>query len=607
MARELRFDVEGPPTRADLAWRLVGDSDWLNRLAGNGRLMQLAISEDAQRFPAVTGSFAGAGGTVMRFEETDVSWIVGRSFRQERTYDSRLFIHTVYEARLEHQPDGSVRPRVHLSVEPGLSLLRPVIQSRLAGIRRRWAAALGALPAPGAPWEDPPLRTLPPAAEAAFERWQASAEPHGVVSRTRSWVERARPSELQRMRPWELADLWGMDRAEALTGLLRGVVEGALELYWSVRCERCHSSVASSPLLSDLADHADCPSCQIDFDTDLGSNVEVLLTPHPAVVPRVQERFCTLFPLASPDMRAMFLVQPGAVVNAEVPVEAGRWRIDAGGRLPHLGVTVDGGVGEPQVRWSAAGQPGEVAVHGSTLALELSNPTARRARVHMSRAGGGDNRVPAAALTTLPDFRRMMGHQVLSPSLRIGVRSVAVLFTDLAASTAMYEALGDAGAFAFVRDHFDLLRGVVEEHGGVVVKTVGDGMMAAFHEARHAAAASLDMVARFEAWEQRRALAASTGLRVGVHVGPALVVHSDTAGIDYFGATVNLSARAQGIAQPGEAVWTRELLESPSVSALIAQDGVESVEDAVELKGIAGARRVVRVRPALGPLGAQPL
>lgn len=591
MSGELRFDVEGPPTRPDLAWRLVGDTDWLNRLAGNGQLQQLTIAEDAEHYPAITGAFKGKGGS-MRFEETDVSWVEGRSFRQERSYQSRLFTRTVYEAELVPQGDGTVRPRLHLQVEPGLALLRPIIRASVAGIGRRWAAALAALPGPGVAWEEPPLRALPPAAVAAFERWGAKAPP-AVVDRTRRWVERARPSELQRMRPWELADRWGMDRGEVLAALLRGVVDGALELYWSVRCERCHGSVASSPLLSDLADHADCPSCQVAFATDLGANVEVLLTPHPAVVPRVEQRFCTLFPLGAPDIRALFVVQPDAVIRADVPVEAGHWRIDAGARLPHLEVTV-GQEGDPHVRWSAAGGPAQVSAPGGTLALELHNPTRRRARVHLSRVGAED-KVPASALTTLPAFRRMMGHQVLSPTLRIAVRSVAVVFTDLAGSTAMYEALGDAGAFAFVRDHFELLRGVVEEHGGVVVKTVGDGLMAAFHEAGAAAAASLDMLARFDGWAPRRDL--DTGLKVGVHAGPALVVHSDTAGIDYFGATVNLSARAQGVAKPGEAVWTRETLELPGVTSAIERFGARQEEDTVALRGITGTRRVLRLSP----------
>ena len=51
---------------------------------------------------------------------------------------------------------------------------------------------------------------------------------------------------------------------------------------------RCHGEVSSSTSLSDIADHAGCPSCDLDFDNDLSTNVEVLFAPHPGVLPRVE-------------------------------------------------------------------------------------------------------------------------------------------------------------------------------------------------------------------------------------------------------------------------------------------------------------------------------
>lgn len=607
MSSNTRVEIAGPTVRADAAWRLIGDTDWVNRLAGNGRLLGLDVATDPEGYPEVHGRFAGPLGP-MPFVEQDVGWVVGRAFHQERTYESRLYVRTVYDARLEPDGDDAVRPFVTLDVEPAGVVQRPFVGMGVSKMGRRIAEALARLPRPGEPWQAPQLRSIPGAALPAFERWRQTADP-AVVARGIAWIERARPTELQRMRPWHLADLWGVPRDAALVALLHGVTAGALELYWSVRCGRCHASVASTPLLSDLPDHAGCPSCQIGIHTDLGENVEVLLTPHPAVVPRFEERFCTLYPLAAPDLRALFVVGPGGSIAAEVPVERGAWHVDGGGVLGGLRLHVEDGAGAAPVRWSAAGGPSELEVAGSALALELDNPTRRRARVLVSRDGGDLPRVPAAALTTLPAFRRLMGHQVLAPHLRISVRQVAIVFTDLASSTAMYEALGDAGAFAFVRDHFDVLREVVEGRGGVVVKTVGDGLMAAFVDTGAAAGASLDMLARFDAWEGGRIVApppgvapggtaevVRTGLRVGAHVGPALVVHSDAAGIDYFGGTVNTAARLQGAADPGEVVWSEALASAAGVSEQAAGAGWAGREGEVTLKGIRAPQRILRLR-----------
>jgi class 3 adenylate cyclase len=323
--------------------------------------------------------------------------------------------------------------------------------------------------------------------------------------------------------------------------------------------------------------------------------VEVLFAPHPSVAARAEERFCTLFPMAAPELRALFVLQPGEQVDASVPVDAGRWKLEAGAGSPRATIDIDDRGGGGALAWSSGG--GDVSASGAAgmLALRLENPGQRRVRVHLSRTEVAEDRVLASALTTMPAFRRQMGHQVLSPSLRVAVRRVSILFTDLTGSTALYEQLGDAGAFAFIRDHFDLVRAVTEEHGGVVVKTIGDGAMAAFSEPRAAAACALAALERFASWSRRLELAHACDLKVGAHAGPALVVHSESAGIDYFGATVNMAARAQGQAGPGELVLTAAMAEDPAVEALLVERSSQRRALDAELKGVSGVQRLVCV------------
>ena len=57
------------------------------------------------------------------------------------------------------------------------------------------------------------------------------------------------------------------------------------------------------------------------------------------------------------------------------------------------------------------------------------------------------------------------------------------LFTDLQDSTAMYERIGDVTAFDLVRLHFDTLESATRHHGGAIVKTIGDAIMARFSRA----------------------------------------------------------------------------------------------------------------------------
>ena len=69
----------------------------------------------------------------------------------------------------------------------------------------------------------------------------------------------------------------------------------------------------------------------------------------------------------------------------------------------------------------------------------------------------------------------------------------SVLFADLRGSTSMYETLGNADATAVVTQSVALLARIVETHGGTVVKTLGDGLMAIFETPAPAVAAAVDL------------------------------------------------------------------------------------------------------------------
>jgi len=69
--------------------------------------------------------------------------------------------------------------------------------------------------------------------------------------------------------------------------------------------------------------------------------------------------------------------------------------------------------------------------------------------------------------------------------------TVTFLFTDVEGSTRLWERDSEAMSRALSR-HDELLRNVVETHGGVVFKTVGDAFHAAFPTAPEGVEAALD-------------------------------------------------------------------------------------------------------------------
>ena len=111
----------------------------------------------------------------------------------------------------------------------------------------------------------------------------------------------------------------------------------------------------------------------------------------------------------------------------------------------------------------------------------------------LDQIGWSDDILTAARVTNWQEFRDLFSSEVISPDEEITVGSQVILFTDLRGSTAMYRGIGDAPAYALVRDHFVVLTSAVRRHHGTVVKTIGDAVMACFSRVDEALEAIRDM------------------------------------------------------------------------------------------------------------------
>ena len=127
--------------------------------------------------------------------------------------------------------------------------------------------------------------------------------------------------------------------------------------------------------------------------------------------------------------------------------------------------------------------------------------------------------------------------------------STTVVFADLAGSTALFEELGNEQAAALVTR---LTRGIgacVQEHGGRVVKKLGDGVLGVFAQPGEAVAASVALMREHHQWLHFQPEA----LRVEIHVGLASGEVVEVEG-DCYGDAVNVAARLCDLAGGAE-VW----------------------------------------------------
>src|SRR6185503_4073218 len=75
-------------------------------------------------------------------------------------------------------------------------------------------------------------------------------------------------------------------------------------------------------------------------------------------------------------------------------------------------------------------------------------------------------------------FRDLFHTESIPPAGGLELKNLTLLFTDLKGSTSLYDRIGDFNAYALVREHFALLRGIIAGRHGAIVKTMGDAIMA---------------------------------------------------------------------------------------------------------------------------------
>jgi len=132
---------------------------------------------------------------------------------------------------------------------------------------------------------------------------------------------------------------------------------------------------------------------------------------------------------------------------------------------------------------------------------------------------------------------------------------VAVLFADIAGSTKLYEALGDAQAKILIDEALVALRAITERHRGRVVKTIGDELMCVFPDAERGFLAATDMQTLVHALPAVKS--AKRMIRVGFHAGPVIEEKGDV-----FGDTVNVAARMAGLAKGMQIMTTRATVDT---------------------------------------------
>lgn len=392
-----------------------------------------------------------------------------------------------------------------------------------------------------------------------------------LANRLAAFVESADEMDLARIRPYALADCWNEPRRAVLETCFRATRVGLLDLQWDLLCPMCRGPQESGGSLREIHSKVHCAGCRIDFTVNFDRFVEVTFRPNASVRSVDVKSYCLGSPQRTPHVVAQQLVAAESARSLVLPLEEGRYRIRAPGLSGEqlVRVTADGPA-NAEVIAAPNGWPCQELDLGLKSSLRLENATTSEQLFVIERIAWGDQAATAAEVTALQIFRDLFATEALRPGEQISVGTLTVLFTDLRNSTRLYREIGDATAFGHVMNHFDVLKETIAAENGALVKTIGDAVMAVFREPGCALRAML---------RAQEILAAPPDgsmpltLKAGLHTGPCIAVTLNER-LDYFGSTVNLAARLEGLSTGSDVVISRAVYDDPEVRDLV--DGPNS-------------------------------
>ena len=198
----------------------------------------------------------------------------------------------------------------------------------------------------------------------------------------------------------------------------------------------------------------------------------------------------------------------------------------------------------------------------------------------MDLAPGHDAWVVGEEPVVTIDFQGIVGWaKAPEPGERV---LTTILFTDIVASTAAAERLGDKAWERLLAAHHEDVRSLLELHRGREVKTTGDGFLATFDAPAHAIACALAITSASKKL--------GIEIRAGIHTGEVEISSGDLRGV-----AVHLAARIMDVAEPGSVFVSETCRELASGSRVHFLD-----RGSHAFKGISGERLVFEARERVG-------
>lgn len=578
-------------------WPYIANTDRLNKAAGLPTVSyETEVAKDGVR---LHGQLRKAGMTV-GWREYPFEWVEGRRMGVLREFTQGPFKWLVNIFELAPRPQGGTTLMHKVRVEPNglVGRTAAALEIGLKGrkavdriYRRIDAAVLGRLGDPGLvdPFEAP--APLPADRRQRLDTLldrlvQKGIEPN-VAQALGEYVADAPAQAIARIRPLALARRLGLPEDQLVAACLQGAREGLLVLFWDILCPVCRIAADLKDSLRLVHDHGHCAVCNLEFEIDFANSVELIFRAHPEIRTAEVKRYCAGGPAHSPHVVAQVRLSVGERMAIALELTEGLYRL-RGPQLPfQIDVRVEPGASAHRWEVNLATQPDDdlcPRFQPGRQVLELINDQPVEMVVRLERTLSRDDALTAARASSLALFRQLFPDEILAPGQLVSVANVTLLVTSVDQAHRLYEELGDARTFSILHEHFRLLGEEIKSAGGALVKTHGEGTIAAFSEPASALRAALGLQPCLKAHPATKDLV----LRAGIHRGPARAATLNDQ-LDYFGSVVHLAVLLPEYALAGNLLLTQAVASDPRVARLLHERGLKSATIRLQIPGWPGA------------------
>lgn len=390
-----------------------------------------------------------------------------------------------------------------------------------------------------------------------------------TIAKVFTWIKQSPDNELDRIRIKSVSRLLDLNPDEVLFLFLHGCRLGIFTLSWDIVCPHCRGVRTSLTKLGDMPAKDQCDVCEIDFDTTGVNSIEVTFHLHPSVRIVEKQMYCAAEPATKQHILLTKRVGGRKSFSSSLLIGSGVYRLRKKGEKKYRLVESKQTHNQTDILWLPETNDEEIKVIPKPN-LVFENDLEEDVTIVLEERSEDQNSLRPSEIFDYQEFRDLFSEEAIATNLQLDIGIKTILFTDIVGSTKFYETEGDHGAFLQVREHFIKTNQIIQNFRGVVVKTIGDAVMASFSSPLQALKAAKEM----QEWFHPENKHTPVRIRISIHTGNCLAVNLNS-NIDYFGNTVNYTAKIQSVTNSGEISFSETIFRDKDIREYLRNNDIK--------------------------------